>query len=216
MKRRLKGSMVIATSAIAVMVFFGGCSSKNTATNKADVSGQEKDSKSTATQQGNVGKVDLIGEVTKVNGSEITVKVIEMPQFPGDFRNGDGQQGQRPNRERNQGENQGDQNGQNSQTDEQRKQRGDGQQGQPRGNMERKYTGENKTIKIPDDIKVTTNKRGDDGKREQVNVAVSEIKEGNIITVWYSDKEKGTISRINLNTFTGRGAQQESNSAKSN
>lgn len=57
------------------------------------------------------------------------------------------------------------------------------------------YTGETKTITVTSDIPITTMNRTEQGM-ETVNLKFEDIKAGDILSVWYSDKETGKISKI--------------------
>jgi hypothetical protein len=62
------------------------------------------------------------------------------------------------------------------------------------------FTGETKTVTIPAGMSITTVLRPEEAK-ESKNIELKDIKVGDMIQVWYSDKEKGTISRVSISSF---------------
>ena len=143
---------------------------------------------------------DLSGEIVSISDNSITVKVIEMSDMPGIGErqmgsrydstevNSDNSQPTSPGREGNTegskpeaGQPEGSKSGQ-----------GIPDGGQPvQRNMELKYTGETKTVTIPEGISIMKSGRwNDDGQQQQNTVALSELKEGDILQIWYNDKEE--------------------------
>ena len=59
------------------------------------------------------------------------------------------------------------------------------------------YTGESKIITIPDGVEITSSTRGNNGS-EQKTLALTDIKKGDILQIWYSDKSTETISKVSV------------------
>ncbi len=64
-------------------------------------------------------------------------------------------------------------------------------------NRQIEYTGETKDITIGDGIQIKTMGRGQQGS-ESKDLTASDIKVGDVLQITYSDKEKETISNINV------------------
>lgn len=152
-------------------------------------SGSQPTQNSAAKPAGNSGQFtmpDMTGEVVSVTGNEIAIKVIKMPE-----KNG----------------NQAD-NSKSAPTDGQAAPEKPSQDGQPpQRNIE--YTGETKTIKISDNVTVTKMSMGDNGPQTQ-DIKIGDIKAGDILQIYYSDKENQTISKIILGMGMGMRPQKQS------
>ncbi len=187
----MKKLIGVISSMLLIVLVFSGCGSKKTAEN-----GNQFDSG----KQGQFARADLMGEVDSIKDNQVTIKLIEMPQF---------------NRNRGQGNNNGNNNDNNNNNDnstyngnrqgnQNNVQSNNGQR--PSGNQNRSrsrnYTGETKTITINSDIPLTTMTMGDNGP-EQKDIKVKDIKKGDMLQIWYADKNKGTISRISVGGFGG-------------
>ncbi len=173
--------------------------------------------------RGQFQQADLAGEIVSVSGNSVSIKVIDMSGMFGRGRRGqngaenqptDGNSGnalaQSGNNDTPQGSRpQGQSQPEGSRPEGSRPAGGWQGQGQP----ELKYTGETKTVTIPEDVSITTFGRGSNGN-QQNTVAVSELKQGEILQLWYADKEKGTISRASILSFRGNNAP--SNDAAAN
>lgn len=164
-------------------------------------------------------RADLTGEVVSVSENEITLKVIEMPSF-------EGGPDQRREMRQQEGLEQGNENSadgsQQPGNDSRRRQRitpeegadnRNGKIGQPPpqgdnqgrrrfsegdGSMPRwtpNYTGETKTITIPEGMSVTRTVMGENG-REVRDIKLEELKQGDILQVWYSEEDSNVISRV--------------------
>lgn len=153
---------------------------------------------------------DLAGEIVSVSGNSISLKLIDLSSMPG-MRGGQMNPGNRP-QDGNSENPPPDANGEGQPDGSQPVQRQpDGSQpaqGQPDGSqpgqrqMELTYTGETKTVTIPEDVSITLSGRRNDG--EQQTVAVNELKQGEVLQVWYSDdKDKETVSRVAVMSFGG-------------
>lgn len=152
-------------------------------------------------QTGQFTRADLSGEVTSITGSEVVLKLIEIPTRS---NNSDGNNGQNQGQSKDLGQDksQGQAQGQGGN----RGPRQDG--GQPQQRTV-KYTGESKTITIPAEVPITTFERGQNGQNGQSGqngqngrvskkIKFKDIKQGDTLQIWYQDKDKGTISRINV------------------
>lgn len=171
-------------------------------------------------------QADLTGEVSKIEGNAITIKVVKMPQRQGNAGNPNSQDKGNPQTQGNQQGNAGDQAAQQNQNGQPNpSQQGTpngtnapgGQGGQGRqngGGRAREYTGEERTITIPAGFKVTTMTRGDNGI-EQTEVDLSTIKAGSLLQIYF--KEDGTtLDRIVVNSQMGRGGFNGGNNGDSN
>lgn len=186
MKRIISILMLLTVLSLSL----SGCKSKT-------AKGNNGQARQRSNQQGQFQAADLSGEVTEINGKEITIKVIEMPQF-NRGNNGQGNNNQSGNNQggRYQGGN-GQDNNQNG--GQNNKNPGNGGNPQPGGGRAFNYTGETKTITIPDGISITTRDRANNGVQSK-NIELKDIVKGDILQIYYSDKDKGTISKINVMT----------------
>lgn len=135
----------------------------------------------------NFEPADLTGEVESITtDNKITIKLVEMPQL-GEMK--------KPQENT---ENESGQNTQDTQTPQEPPQ---GQQGQTnQGTSPQRtitYTGETKTITVTSEIPITTMNRTEQGM-ETVSLKFEDIKAGDMISVWYSDEENKTISKISV------------------
>jgi hypothetical protein len=182
---------LVATSLILMSVFTGcGNQSKSTSTETSTTK-----QSSTTTKDQNKKMPDLAGEVTAINGTQVTLKLIELPTMPAD-KNGKSKDGQGTTSSANQGTSQDGQKTNGTQPTDQAGQK-------PK--MEVKYTGESKTITISDGVSITTLSKGENGGTEKT-IAVKDIKVGDRLDISYSDSNKTTISKINV-----RGSNQTQN-----
>src|SRR5581483_197094 len=93
MKMNKKWSALIVSCVLSTVVI-AGCSNNTNATNGNGNSSQQQ--ASGTQQKGMFQRPDLSGEVTTVNGNEVTIKVIELPQWNGRNRRGGNQENQPP------------------------------------------------------------------------------------------------------------------------
>jgi len=153
-----------------------GCSTKASAGDT-----QSTDStKSASTDDGsvkqkNMQKSDLGGEVASIDGNKITLKLIKAPEKPAD-----GAQ-------------------KNTGKDASKDVTADKKDSQAKAPEKRQveYTGETKDITIGDEVKITTMTRGQQDAKP-ADLKLSDIKVGDVLQVTYSDKEKETVSNINV------------------
>jgi hypothetical protein len=231
MKQNIKTAAII----ISIVFALSGCGTANTAANEASTPNQANQPASDGQNvqnppdgqagQNNPGMqlqdADLMGEVSAISGNEITVKVISIPQM------GQGQKGG-PD---------GNSNGQTSRGAIGRKQApaaGDGQAsandagknqapadgtGQNRASADNaangqqpqreiQYTGETKVLKLTDSVTITETVREDKNVTSQA-IKLTDIKVGDTLQVYYSDKSKETISKIILGSGWGMGGGRQ-------
>ena len=137
-----------------------------------------------ANRQANGGfrgqQADLAGEVSAINGSNVTLKVM---QFGGGMGNGapGGMPSRRPNATR-------DPNATRPQFS-----RNPNASGAP---FTRQYTGEEKTLTIPADAKITSTVF-DNGNPAQVEMKLADLKVGDILLITYQ-QDKSTVASINV------------------
>lgn len=166
-----------------LMVGCGTNVNKDTQSNQAAQSASTDDG---ANKQKNFQKADLEGEVANINGSKITLKVIKTPEKPA----GSNQKNTSKSDDKT-----------NSQKDSNDKQAANGQQ-----NRQIEYTGETKDITIGDGIQIKTMNRGQQGSQSK-DLAISDIKVGDILQITYSNKENETISSINVRPAVNQNAK---------
>lgn len=165
----------LAGVALATSLLVGcGANATNTQSKQTTQSASTDDG---SNKQKNFQKADLQGEVASINGNKITLKVIKTPEKPA-------------------GSNQKDASKAADQTTTDKNNK-DKQASNGSQNRQVEYTGENKDITIVDGIQIKTMNRGQQGS-DAKNLTVSDIKVGDVLQVTYSDKDKETISNINV------------------
>ena len=128
-------------------------------------------------KQKNFKKADLEGEVASIDGNKLTLKTIKTPEKPV----GNSQKNENKDDDKtNSGANNKDKQANKAQED-----------------RKVEYTGETKDITIGDGIQIKTMNRGKQDS-ESKDLTVTDIKVGDILQITYSDKEKETISNINI------------------
>jgi hypothetical protein len=177
----MKKILSFITLLVISMSIFAGCgnnannaSTQNTSTTKS--SAAQNSTNKTNTQSNDTTKTPGIsGEVSSINGTEVTMKLIEVPNMNG---------GKTP-----------------TSADEQNKDKTSPSDGQ-KPKIETRYTGETKTLKITDGISITSLVKNDNSGTEQdmteKSISVKDIKVGDRLDVWYTDSNKTTISKINV------------------
>ncbi len=232
---------IIAISALLLVLTACGSSavaSGNGAPGQAD-SGATANSQAGG-RQGNGGpggqlsgeQADLFEEVSSVSGNNITLKLIEMPSFNRDGAPSQGYQGnggRRQGQSSGSGNNGGNNDTGNSASGNSRPANGSSGAARPSGERRQgngqgqgrqwstQYTGETKTITIPADAEISSMGRGANGGNGQQTLSIADIKAGNMLQVWYSDKEKETVSRVTVIQATpGAGAAGNSAGASDN
>lgn len=180
----------VFTALVSILMIFviAGCSNSSNS-NQSATNGNGNGNK------GGFQKPDVYGEVASISGNNVTLKLMKIPQMNrgnGNYRgsgNGNmstngGAPGNTPsnnpgnaNMNRNGGQGPG--------------------QGQGRGGMRAKaYTGEQKTITIPNGVQMTTMTRGANGAT-QSNVSLSDITTGSTLSIYY-DTDGKTIKSIRV------------------
>jgi protein involved in sex pheromone biosynthesis len=160
-----------------ITLIFAGCAIKNSKqANQANLPKAQGNSQAQNASGSRYAGSMIRGSVQSVAGNQVSLKVIEAPQFrrgsgQGFGRRMEGRQGQQLRSEQ------------------------PGRQAQRRDNPI-KYTGETKIITIPDNIKITKMERSNKGI-VNAEVKLKDLKKDDILQVWYSDKEKSVITRVN-------------------
>jgi len=151
-------------------------------------------------------QADLTGELTDIVGNEVTLKIIKNPVMPNNTK--------APDRNNSAG------------MPDVTQGRPDGGQGIPKGEMpnrtqvQREYTGEEKSMIIPVDLKITTMARGQGGATQsapnETEVKLESIKIGDVLQIYYA-ADGTTIDKIIVSTqMGGRTNTTNSSSAPSN
>lgn len=181
-------SMMLATT---LMV---GCKGKTEGAQNEQTTQMTESTQSTSAEAesrsdkpGNFQKADLEGEVASINGSKITLKVIRAPERPvGNQQPAEKTQVNTENSTDNEA---------NKESSEASKETGQSSKTPQKRQVE--YTGETKEITIVDGIKITKISRGQQDS-EAKELTVNDIQVGDTLQISYSDKEKETISQINV------------------
>lgn len=215
----MKKILTLVATSVILMSLFTGCGSQNkaTSTQTSNTTTQSSSSSTTKNNQ-NMKMPDLAGEVTAINGSQVTLKLIELPAMNQD-KNGNAQNGQSTNsntNSSNQSTQQSSQKPDGNPPSNQGGQQSTGNQsnGQP-PKMEVKYTGESKTITIADGVSITTFNRGENGGTEKT-IAVKDIKVGDRLDISYSDSNKTTISKISVRSASQASTQSQTQTQSQN
>ncbi len=210
----MKNLKVFSIAILVFVLFLAGCSKSTQNASKTDVpqngAPQNQGTKNAVTP-------DLSGEISEVNSNQVTLKLIGMPSP----NNGNGQNNQNNNNQQGQLNQQNQQNRkdpnqwvQNRRDPNQNNQQG-GQDPNQLGNGQArqrpiKYTGETTTITIPEDVTITVTP----GPGSQpIGLQLSDLKIGDIMQVWYSDKNSKTINKISVRQVNKQN-QQGNQSAK--
>ncbi len=123
-----------------------------------------------SSSQENYKRCDLTGEITEINGNDISLNIIATPQFTPTDSNSPKKYHPR------------DAQSSSSQQDTQR---------------EPQYTGETKTITIPENTPISTTTRASSGNELQ-NLQVSDLKIGDILQIWYSNQDSQSLDKISV------------------
>lgn len=188
----LVSSVILATS---LMI---GCSSKTAETPNTKNTESAASTPSTGSNDKAVQKADLEGEVTNVSGNKITVKVIKTPEAP----TGDSQAAPTGDSKAAPQSSDASKDGDKSKSDAASK---DGQNAKAPADVKVEYTGETKDITVGDDTKVKTMSMGQQGGTpETKDITAKDIKVGDVLQITYADKDKGTVSAINVREATSQ------------
>lgn len=224
----------IKKAAIIILIVFAlsGCGTVNPAANEAAAQNQGNqpssgDQNAQIPPDGQTGQngramqfqaADLMGEVSAISGNDITVKVISIPAMGQGRRGGSGANPDGRTSpgafNRRQAPAAGD--NQTPASDPGQNQAPDSDAGQnqpaggnPGGGQQQRgfqYTGETKLLKLTDSVTITETVRGDNGITSQA-IQASDIKVGDTLQVYYSDKSKETISKITVGTGASWGME---------
>jgi hypothetical protein len=173
----MKKQLFTAFISILMIFVIAGCSSSGNS-NKTAQNGKS----------GGFQKPDVYGEVSAINGKQVTLKLMKIPQMnrpKGQVRgSGTGNMGTTGTSPGN-----GNANG-----------------GQGRSGMKQQpsYTGKEKTITIPDGAQITTMAKGTNGMK-QSNITLDQITTGSTLSIYY-DTDGKTIKSIRVQEpWTGDG-----------
>jgi hypothetical protein len=176
------------------LMFLPGCS---TPSENQQQLNQPTNSNPTTVHNPNSEIADLNGEITKIISNQITLKLIEMPNFA---RESGGQ-----GRTRSQSENNNKKNDQQRKPEiinpQDQKYQGNRQQTRQPDDRQIKYTGETANVTIPESVSISTTIRTSKG-REYKDLGLNELKVGDIIQIWYQDKESKSIAKISVRQQT--------------
>lgn len=190
MKRRLFTAII---SILMIFVFAGCSNSGNSNSNQSAPNGN----------RAGFQKPDVYGEVSAINGNQVTLKLMNIPNRPkgqvrGSGTGNMGTSGTAPAPGNN---------------------NGNGNRGQGQGGMmrQRSYTGEEKTITIPNGVQMTTMTRGTNGM-QQSSITMDQITTGSTLSIYY-DSDGKTIKSIRVQkpwTGNGQGNGQGNNGQAGN
>ena len=179
----MKRSVYLLTGVLLTSALMIGCGSKAT-DNQNTQDAQSTQTSDTSNNQKDIQKADLEGEVTSISGNKITLKVIKAPEAPASEHQGapTGDAAKDANKDTDQSKPADNK---------------DGQGSKPAENMKVEYTGETKDITVGDETKIKTMNMGQQGA-ESKDITANDIKVGDVLQITYSDKDKETISTINV------------------
>ena len=174
---------------VLISLSFAGCMNKPADNNTANAPANSTE------QNGNNGQrqyqqPDLTGQVETIKDGVITVKVAKQPEMSARPTR-DSNVSPRPNN--GQG---GDQNG---------RQGSNGWSG--RGGAPLQFTGDTKSVTVTDATAISQFSRGQgrgqgqqgqQGQGQQSQLKISDVKVGDTVMIWYADKDKGTVARMNV------------------
>ncbi len=215
MKRLVGGTIAI----LLTTMIFTGCGSKddagsdNSNPNTNESTQSANNTSSSAVRGGQFQRADVMGEVVSVSGSDISLKLLKLlkPQGMGNGqrRNGQNDNGQGAPKDQQGNQTQGDKPNppdNQGQDNQQNRQGQGGQRNRQGGGFQREYSGETQTVTVPSGVSIEENTFSN-GKRETKKIEAKDLKQGDILQVWYSDKDKKTISRIQVMTIPARPQQ---------
>lgn len=198
-----KSISLIAISLITASLLFG-CKAKTT--DNQNSTAQNNQSQGNFNGKGQFQRADISGQVVSIKGSQITIKVIKQPQL--------GQQGGN-NGSNNTGNSNNNNSNSNSNSSSNSNAGGNNGNGGNQGTRQRRqleFTGESKTITVPDGTPITTMVRGNQG-RETKQLQVKDVKADDILQIWYADKDKGTVSKISVQEYGSNGNTGNANNS---
>lgn len=203
MKKLLSG----VTGVFILMSILTGCgNAKDTAnlSNQSPNAASSSGNQGTNTSNQEENKNTLLGEVTAIDDNKITLKVIENPRNEKGKNDGnqaqkqDNNNKQNKNNEKNASNSSGNTNGKSAEKNVDNA-TGKLKQDKTNNEPEIKYTGETKTVTIPDGITITalnSDGTGDGGKRK--DITLKDIKIGDRLNIVYSGNDNTTISKVNV------------------
>lgn len=217
MNEKSKQLLVCGLLLVVTAVSFTGCGQKSANANEdtlqwvegtanTPVKGNNTNGKANGRMPGNgqFAQADITGEVTLVDGRKVTLKLIEVPKVKrsqnkqNNSKNGSSSQTgtstePNTNTQKASSENSANNNQDNSSGTRQRP------------TMEIKYTGETKTLTLPDNLKVQTMERTDNSVQTK-EIELKDVTKGQIFQVWFKKDSKEVIKRVMIGgTFGGGG-----------
>lgn len=209
---------LIAISLLTATLFFG-CKAKtvdnqNTDSNQNSTA-QNNQNGGNSNSRGQFQRADLSGQVLSVKGTQVTIKIIKQPTFGQQSGNNNSNNGGNNSNSSNNNSNNNNSNS-SGKTNNTNGNNGNGGSQGTRQRRQLEFTGETKTLTIPDGTSITTMVRGNQG-RETKQLKVTDIKADDILQIWYTDKVKGTISKISVQEYglNGNGKSNGNNSNSS-
>ncbi len=203
-----RNRLLMALVSFMMIFVIAGCSNSTDAGNNAAASNNTGGSANGTggNRNGSIngfGKPDVYGEVSEIDGNKVTLKLMQIPTMGSQNgqNRGNGQNGssdQNANNGQNTDNGQNNSNGQNTNGG-----RGAWRGGGPGGMRARQYTGEEKTITIPDGTALVTITRGQNGMAEN-NITLKDITVGSTLSVFYKEDGK-TIDKIRVMQPRGNG-----------
>jgi hypothetical protein len=220
----------IAISLLTASLLFG-CKAKtvdNQNTNSSqNGTAQNNQNQGNFNRGGQFQMADLSGQVVSVKGNQVTIKIIKQPQFgqqsgnnsnnSGNNNSGSGNNNSTNNNNSNNNSNSNGNKNNSNNNSTNNNPNGNGTNQAPRQRRPLEFTGETKTLTIPAGTSITTMVRGNQG-RETKQLKVTDIKTDDILQIWYTDKSKGTISRISVQEYglNGNGNSNSNNNNNNN
>lgn len=213
-----KAISLIAISILTASLLFG-CKAKTVDSPNQNSTAQNGQNQGNFNGRGQFQRADLSGQVVSIKGNAVTIKVIKQPEFTqqngnnnngSSNSNGNSSSNNNSNNNNNNNNNNGNNNNPNWNN-------GSGNNQGQRSRRQLEFTGETKTITIPDGTSITTMIRGNQG-RETKQLKVTDLKADDILQIYYADKTKGTISKISVQEYNvnGNGGNGNNNNSNSN
>lgn len=195
-----KKACIIAISLLLILLT-AACGSNSSASNGSEGNAAPGSNQPAGSPSGQakMQAADLVGEVASIDSNKIELKLIEMPQFSPNVRQGNargGNTGAKPKSSNDSGTDSTKQEGTAS-TDIKGSKPSSPNGGNQMPQMKFTYTGKSETVTIPDSVKITATTRGDKGM-QQKTISLTDIKKGDLLEIWYSDKKTETISKISV------------------
>lgn len=172
----MKANYLKALSAISLSLLLVGCTNSSSASQTvSNSSGYGNSNGQRSMNRPSFQKPDVYGEISKISGNTVTLKLLELPQMHGNYKNSSSSNtnsGGRPSG------------------------------GYRR--MTETFTGKEKTLVIPKNVSITTMTFGQNGMN-QTKVNLSNLTTGSILSVFYNSDGKTIKSISVRTPRTGMG-----------